>query len=96
MGVHHERLAATRAHRRFVDAAKAALQRMGRGVPSGSEISPTLIGGRPLPLAAPPNMEEAFGYRGALRFVAFGYSPRTHRFALTACSTERRSRPCAR
>jgi hypothetical protein len=79
MGVHRERLAASRAHRRFVKGARAGLQRMGRNVPS--EISPTMIGAQQLSLPAPPMMEEAFGYRGALRFVAFGYSPRTHRFA---------------
>jgi hypothetical protein len=39
-----------------------------------------MVGAKPLPFAAPPMMEEAFGYRGALRFVAFGYSPRSRRF----------------
>ena len=81
MGVHRERLAASKAHRRFVRGAKTALQRMGCAVPVASGISPTMIGAQPLPMAAPPKMEEAFGYRGTLRFVAFGYSPRTHRFA---------------
>lgn len=81
MGIHRQRLAASKAHRRFVEGAKTTLQRMGRVVPRGSEISPTMIGAQRLLLAAPPKMEEAFGYRGTLRFVAFGYSPRTHRFA---------------
>jgi hypothetical protein len=81
MGIHRQRLASSKAHKRFVDGAKTALQRMGLGVSGGSEISPTMIGAQPVPLAAPPQMEEAFGYRGTLRFVAFGYSPRTHRFA---------------
>jgi hypothetical protein len=81
MGIHRQRLAATKAHRRFVDGMRTALQRMGRSVPDASEISPTMIGAQRLSFAAPPMMEEAFGYRGTLRFVAFGYSPGTHRFA---------------
>jgi hypothetical protein len=80
MGVHRERLAASKAHIRFVEGAKSALQRMGCGVPGASGISPTMIGAQPLSFAAPPVMEEALGYRGLLRFVAFGYSPRTRRF----------------
>lgn len=81
MGVHRERLAASKAHSRFVEGAKSALQRMGCAVPGASGISPTMIGAQPVSFAAPPMMEEAFGYGGALRFVAFGYSPRTRKFA---------------
>jgi hypothetical protein len=81
MGVHRERLAASKAHSRFVEGAKSALQMMGCAGPGASGISPTMIGAQPLSFAAPPMMEEAFGYRGTLRFVTFGYSPRTHRFA---------------
>lgn len=81
MGIHRERLAASKAHRRFVEGAKSALQKMGCAFPSASGISPTIIGAQPLSFAAPPMMEEALGYGGALRFVAFGYSPRTRRFA---------------
>jgi hypothetical protein len=81
MGVHRGRLAASKAHSRFVEGAKSALQRMGCAVPGASGISPTMIGAQPLSFAAPTMMEEAFGYGGALRFVAFGYSPRTRRFA---------------
>jgi hypothetical protein len=40
-----------------------------------------MVGAKPLTFSAPPTMEEAFGYRGSLRFVAFGYSPRTRKFA---------------
>ena len=80
MGVHRERLAASRAHRSFVEGASAALQRLCRTVPIPSDLSPVMVGAKPLPFAAPPMMENAFGYRGALRFVAFGYSPRTRRF----------------
>src|SRR5690348_13800451 len=80
MGVHRERLAASTAHRRFVEGARAALQRLGPTVPIPSDISPVMVGAKPLSFAAPPTMEEALGYRGSLRFVAFGYSPRTRRF----------------
>ena len=81
MGVHRERLAASKGHRRFVEGARAALQRKTRSAAGPSEISPTMIGVQPLSLAAPPMMAKAFGYGGNLRFVALGYSPRTHRFA---------------
>lgn len=80
MGVHCERLAASKAHWRFVGGIRAALRRMGRPLPSPSDISPPMMAAKLLSLAAPPMMEEAFGYRGRLRFVAFGYSPRTRRF----------------
>lgn len=80
MGVHRDRLAASRAQTRFTEGVKTALQKMGRSVPDSSKISPTIVGAKPLSLAAPSVMEEAFGYRGTLRFVAFGYSPRTRRF----------------
>lgn len=80
MGVHRERLAASRAHKSFVEGARAALQRLGCTVPIPSDISPLMVGAQPLSFAAPPTMEEAFGYRGSLRFVAFGYSPRTRKF----------------
>src|SRR5690242_7340456 len=80
MGVHRERLAASKAHRRFVGGIRAVLRRMGRPLPSPSDISPTMIGAKPLSFVAPPMTEETFGYRGSLRFVAFGYSPRTRRF----------------
>lgn len=81
MGVHRERLAASRAHRSFVEGARAALQRLGCSVPIPSDISPVMVGAKLLPFAAPPMTEEAFGYRGALRFVEFGFSPRTRRFS---------------
>ena len=80
MGVHRDRLAASRAQTRFTEGVKMALQKMGRSVPDSSKISPTIVGAKPLSIAAPSVMEEAFGYRGTLRFVAFGYSPRTRSF----------------
>lgn len=80
MGVHRDRLASSRAQGRFIEGVKTALQEMGRSVPDPSKVSPTIVGAKPLSLAAPSAMEEAFGYRGKLRFVAFGYCPRTRRF----------------
>jgi hypothetical protein len=80
MGVHRDRLAASRAQGRFIEGVKTALQKMGRNVPDPSRISPTIVGAKPLSLAAPSVMEEALGYRGRLRFVAFGYGPRTRWF----------------
>jgi hypothetical protein len=80
MGVHRERLAASRAQRGFIEGLKTALQKTGRSVPDPSRISPTIVGARLLSFVAPAMMEEALGYQGSLRFVAFGYSPRTRRF----------------
>ena len=80
MSVHRERLAASTAHRRFVEGVRAALQKLAPNAPSTSDISPVMIGAKPLSFAAPPMMEAAFGYRGTFRFVAFGYSPRTREF----------------
>jgi hypothetical protein len=48
----------------------------GRAAPGVSEISPTMIGAQALAFLAPPSMAEALGYRGTLRFVAFGYAYR--------------------
>ena len=85
MGVHRERLAALKAHRRFVDATKSALQnwaleKLGRQIPLVA-ISPKAIDAvELLPIPVPPMLEEALGYRGALRFVQFGYSRITRRF----------------
>jgi hypothetical protein len=41
---------------------------------------PTFVGAEPLDFKVPLIMEQAFGYRGNLRFVEFSYSPRTHQF----------------
>ena len=56
MGVHRDRLAASRAQGRFIEGVKTALQKMGRSVPEASRISPTIVGARPLGFAAPPVM----------------------------------------
>jgi hypothetical protein len=39
-----------------------------------------MVGAKPLGFKVPPIMEQAFGYRGNLRFVDFSYSPLTHQF----------------
>lgn len=80
MGVHRDRLNAGRAHKRFVTGVRAAVQRAGYTVPEPSKVSPLTVGAQPLSFVAPPTMEAAFGYRGSLRFVTFGYSPRTRKF----------------
>jgi hypothetical protein len=80
MGVHRERLAASKAQRRFVEGARMALQRMGRNIPGASGISPTMIGAQTLPFLASTSIAEGLGYRGTLCFVAFGSSPRTRKF----------------
>lgn len=85
MGVHRERLRATRAHRLFgagikTGVQKWALKKYGREIPVAA-ISPRSIDGvKSLSIPVPPMLEEALGYRGALRFVEFGYSARTHEF----------------
>lgn len=85
MGVHRKRLAASKAHGRFGSGMKMALQKwtlekLGREIPIAA-ISPRAIDGvQLLSIPVPPMLEEALGYRGALRFVEFGYSARTHQF----------------
>jgi hypothetical protein len=69
MGIHRERLAASRAHKRCIAGMKQAARSMGLQVPGPSDISPKIIGAQPLPFPVPPMLEEALGYRGSLRFV---------------------------
>ena len=76
MGIHRERLTAPRAHERCTAGMKEAAQSL--GLPS--DISPKNIGAQALPFPVPPMLEEALGYRGSLRFVGFGYNPRTRHF----------------
>ena len=85
MGLHSERLAAKNAHRRCVTGAKLAfqklvLQKMGRKIPGPGDIRAEIVGAEPLPFPVPPMLEEALGYRGILRFLAFGYNSRTRHF----------------
>ncbi len=85
MGVHRQRLSASKAHGRFVKGMKMtfqkwALEKFGREIPIAA-ISPSAIDGvELLSIPVAPRLEEALGYRGALRFVEFGYSSRTHQF----------------
>ena len=78
-GIHRTRLAATRVHRRFVNEARRTVQKLGWHVPEG-DMSPTQVGATPLPFAVPSAFEAAFGYRGNLRFVQFGYTAGSQEF----------------
>jgi hypothetical protein len=80
MGSHSRRLAASRAHRRCVAGIRLAIRKTGREIPGPRDISPKIVGAQLLPVPIPPTLEEALGYRGALRFVALGYNPRTRHF----------------
>lgn len=78
-GIHRTRLTASRAHRDHVKEARRTLQRLGLQFPKDA-ISPTLVGAVPLPLPVPESFEAAFGYRGSLRFVQFGYAAYSSQF----------------
>jgi hypothetical protein len=75
-----QRLPAVRAHRRFVAAIKETVRKARGSVPDPATVLPTFVGAERLDFKVPPMMEQAFGYRGNLRFVEFSYSPRTHQF----------------
>jgi hypothetical protein len=62
-----------------VKEARRTVQELGWQVPEDG-ISPMLIGAMLLPLAVPESFEAAFGYRGDLRFVQFGYTAGSHQF----------------
>jgi len=79
-GIHSARLQVSNVHKRFVTAIKAAMRKKGWKVSSPLEISPTMVGAQPLAVPVPPVFEEALGYRGDLRFVQFGYSPKNRQF----------------
>lgn len=79
-GIHSDWSVAFEAHKKFVAGVKAAVRGLCGTIPDRATISPEVVGGEPLPFAMPPMMEEAFGYRGGLRFVEFGYSARTQQF----------------
>ena len=72
-GIHRSRLAASNVHRLFVKEARRTVQKLGWQVPQ-NDISPTLVGAIPLPFSVPNLFEAAFGYKGNLRFVQFGYT----------------------
>src|SRR5580704_9152692 len=71
-GIHRTRLAASKVHRHLVKEARRTVQKLGWQVPEQG-ISPTLVEAIPLPFPVPDSFETAFGYRGNLRFVQFGY-----------------------
>ncbi|HEV2221725.1 MAG TPA: hypothetical protein VGR84_01850 [Candidatus Acidoferrales bacterium] len=85
MGIHRQRLRASNAQRFFNAQVKAGLQKWavkkyGREIPIATISPSTIKGVKPLSIPVPPMLEEALGYRGDLRFVEFGYSPKTRRF----------------
>lgn len=85
MGIHRQRLRASSAQRFFNASVKIGLQKWavkkyGREIPIASISPSTIEGVKPLSIPVPPMLEEGLGYRGDLRFVAFGYSPKTRRF----------------
>ena len=78
-GIHRTRLAASNVHRLFVQEAKRTVQKLGWQVPQ-NDISPTLVGAIPLPFPVSHSFEAAFGYKGNLRFVQFGYTAGSRQF----------------
>ena len=81
-GSHRTRLAASKAHRHFVKEIKRAVQKVGSQVPQGG-LSPALVGAKPLALPVSPVFEAAFGYRGNLRFLEFGYNAASQKFSFS-------------
>ena len=75
-----EGVAALEAHKTFVADVKEAARKMRGRVLDPSTVSPSMFGAQPLGFAMPPMMEQAFGYRGDLRYVEFSYSVRTREF----------------
>ena len=78
-GIHRTRLAASKVHRHLVSEARRAVQKLGWQVPE-DDMSPTLVGAIPLPFPVPDSLETAFGYKGNLRFVQFGYTAGSPQF----------------
>jgi len=79
-GIHSTRLAASKAHRRFVADTRKAVRKMGWKIPDDTSVCASIIGAQPLQFRVPPAFEGAFGYRGDLRFLEFGYSVRSRQF----------------
>jgi hypothetical protein len=78
-GMHRTRLAASNVHRLFVKEARRTVQKLGWQVPE-NDISPTFVGAISLPFPVPHSFEAAFGYKGNLRFVQFGYTAGSPQF----------------
>ena len=79
-GIHSTRLAASKAHRRFVAGTRRAVEKMGWEIPNPMSVSPSIVGAQLLSFAVPPTFERAFGYGGDLRFLEFGYSVGSRQF----------------
>src|SRR5271157_2960316 len=78
-GIHRSRLAASKAHRHFVKEVRRVLQKAASQIPQCC-LSPALVGAKQLALPVSPVFEAAFGYRGDLRFVQFGYTAASLQF----------------
>jgi hypothetical protein len=81
-GIHRSRLATSKAHRHFVKEVRRAVQKVGSQIPQGG-LLPALVGASPLALLVSPVFEAAFGYRGSLRFLEFGYNAASHQFGFS-------------
>ena len=81
-GIHRSRLAASKAHRHFVKEVRRAVQKVGSQIPTGG-LSQSLVGAKPLAVPVSPVFEVAFGYRGNLRFLEFGYNAASHQFGFS-------------
>ena len=81
-GIHKSRLAASKAHRHFVKQVRRAVQKGGSQIPQCG-LSPALVGAEPLALLVSPVFEVAFGYRGKLPFLEFGYNAASHQFGFS-------------
>ena len=79
-GIHSSRLAASKAHRRFVTETRKAVQKLGWEIPDSALLSPSIVGAQLLRFPVAPNLERAFGYRGNLRFLELGYCVRSRLF----------------
>ena len=75
-----EDLVVLETHRRFVTGVKEIARKLKGKLANPSTVSPVILGAQPLEFAMPPMMEQAFGYRGDLRYVEFSYSPKTLKF----------------
>ena len=78
-GIHRTRLAASNVHRLFVKEARRTVQKLGWQVPQ-NDVSPKFVGAIPLPFSVPHSFEAAFGYKGNLRYVQFGYTAGSPQF----------------
>jgi hypothetical protein len=53
---------------------------MGWEISNPLNVSPSIVGAQMLSFPVPPTFERAFGYRGDLRFIEFGYSFESRQF----------------